>query len=237
MAAWVATAAMATPPVAAANESTWVGLASARHSAQFAACAQTDGGPCAPHSNITLLDPAQHGWWNGSTTGDEICDNLGLPKCSRMLAFDCHKKLSCSAPMATNSTPQGCGGSNPGHTFCESDLSPGQCDSVGPTTCPPVDSMALAAQALTLCGSQRGTKKCLACTGECEECKPPWTPPKPGTQVLPGMKGCTSPLAKSMPYCDTSKSIDERVDWIVANMTLVEKIRAISPQPDLGNTW
>ena len=39
-----------------------------------------------------------------------------------------------------------------------------------------------------------------------------------------------------MPYCDASKSIDERVDWLVDNMTLAEKIRAISPQPALGET-
>ena len=43
--------------------------------------------------------------------------------------------------------------------------------------------------------------------------------------------GCGAPQ-----YCDESKSIDERVDFIVSNMTLTEKIRAISPQPDLGNT-
>ena len=66
---------------AAANDSSrWVALKSAKHSLHFTACAQTDGGPCAPHSNISLMDSAQHSWWNGSTTGDEICERLGLPK-------------------------------------------------------------------------------------------------------------------------------------------------------------
>ena len=90
----------------------WVAL-DGQHSGVLRTCARTDGGPCAPHSNLTLLDAKQHGWWNGSTTGDEICQRLGLPPCSRMIAYDCHKKLSCSRPACTNSTPQPCGGELP----------------------------------------------------------------------------------------------------------------------------
>ena len=72
--------------------------------------------------------------------------------------------------------------------------------------------------------------ECMTCTGECGACPPP---PPPG---VPSWQGCTTPLAQSLPYCDTSKTIDDRVDWLVANLTLVEKIRAVSPQPYLGET-
>jgi hypothetical protein len=220
----------------------WVALAGAAHGMALTACAGTDGGPCATHWPITPLEAAQYTWWNGSTSGDEICHQLGRPPCSRVLAFDCHKKLTCAAPLASTATPQDCGGGAPGHKFCESDLSPGQCGKVPPpTTCPPVDSMALAAQAMILCGAPpaaHGAKKlCLSCRGKCEACPAPWKPPKPGSpKPTPGYQGCLSTLAKSLPYCDAARSIDERVDWLVANMTLAEKIRAISPQPDLGNT-
>ena len=230
-------AAAAAPNNASDTTAGWVGIVSAAHSTALTACAATDGGPCATHSNITLLDPSSHGWWNGSTTGDEICARLGRPNCSRMIAFDCHKSLSCSRPICTNSTPQPCGGSNPGHFFCQSDASPGQCElDPPPTTCPPCDSVALAEQVMTLCGAHTDKKLCEDCAGGCAACPAPFRPPKAGVKALPGYQGGTTPLSKSMPYCDTTKTIDERLDWLVANMTLAEKVRAISPQPDLGNT-
>lgn len=52
----------------------------------------------------------------------------------------------------------------------------------------------------------------------------------------PNYQGCTTELAKSMPYCDTKLSVDERVAWLVGNLTLDEKIQMISPQQDLGGT-
>jgi hypothetical protein len=42
--------------------------------------------------------------------------------------------------------------------------------------------------------------------------------------------------AKALPYCDETKSIDDRVNWLVGQMSLEEKISAISPQPNLGDT-
>ena len=76
--------------------------------------------------------------------------------------------------------------------------------------------------------------RCMLCDGQCGQCPEPPANPKKGDP--PNWQGCNTELAKSMPYCDASKSIDERVDWLVDNMTLAEKIRAISPQPALGET-
>ena len=52
--------------------------------------------------------------------------------------------------------------------------------------------------------------------------------------TIPNYQGCIDPVAKVLPYCDTSKSIDERVTDLVARLDLDEKIASISPQPKLG---
>merc|ERR1712166_1110046 len=57
-------------------------------------------------------------------------------------------------------------------------------------------------------------------------------PPLPG---VPNWQGCTDNVSLSLPYCDPSLSIDQRVDWLVANLTLVEQIAMISPQIELGD--
>merc|ERR1712166_212585 len=57
-------------------------------------------------------------------------------------------------------------------------------------------------------------------------------PPLPG---VPNWQGCTDNVSLSLPYCDPSLSIDQRVDWLVANLTLVEQIATISPQIELGD--
>ena len=72
-------------------------------------------------------------------------------------------------------------------------------------------------------------------SGACGPC-PSGDPPLPKKGAPPNWQGCLSAVAKALPYCDASKSIDARVDWLVANLTLQEKIRAISPQPALGDT-
>ena len=46
---------------------------------------------------------------------------------------------------------------------------------------------------------------------------------------------CLNPLAERTCFSQATRPIDERVDWLVANLTLAEQIRAISPQPDLGD--
>jgi hypothetical protein len=43
----------------------------------------------------------------------------------------------------------------------------------------------------------------------------------------PAYQACTTALAKSLPYCDTTLSIEARAAWIVANLTLKEKIAQI----------
>ena len=88
---------------------------------------------------------------------------------------------------------------------------------------------------MAMCGESRVPKRCMLCSGECGACPTPNPPPPPGVKPTPNWQGCTTALAKALPYCDATKSIDERVDWLVANLTLAEKIRAISPQPDLGD--
>jgi hypothetical protein len=42
-------------------------------------------------------------------------------------------------------------------------------------------------------------------------------------------------LAKSLPYCNSTLPIEARAAWIVANLTLAEKIAQISPDFALGN--
>ena len=56
-----------------------------------------------------------------------------------------------------------------------------------------------------------------------------------GVAAVPNWQGCTNSLSQALPYCDTTLSIDQRLDWLVNNLTLEEKIAMISPQPDLGD--
>ena len=48
--------------------------------------------------------------------------------------------------------------------------------------------------------------------------------------VTPNYKGCVTALSKSQKYCDTSLTVDERIESMFANLTLDEKIGMISPQ-------
>jgi hypothetical protein len=51
---------------------------------------------------------------------------------------------------------------------------------------------------------------------------------------LPNYKGCVSSVAKALPYCDETKSFDERVSDLVGRLSLADKIAMISPQPVQG---
>ena len=52
---------------------------------------------------------------------------------------------------------------------------------------------------------------------------------------VPNYHGCLTALAKRQPYCDTSLSLDERLDSMFTNLTLAEQVGMISPQPSLGS--
>lgn len=54
--------------------------------------------------------------------------------------------------------------------------------------------------------------------------------------ALPNYHGCASTLAKTFEYCDLSLSNSERVDSLLAELTLEEKVGIISPDPGLGST-
>ena len=75
---------------------------------------------------------------------------------------------------------------------------------------------------------------CMDCSGNCGPCGT--APPEPGVKPSPNWQGCTNAASKALPYCDETKSIDDRVNWLVGQMSLEEKISAISPQPNLGDT-
>lgn len=51
----------------------------------------------------------------------------------------------------------------------------------------------------------------------------------------PNYWGCQADVAKDLPYCDVSLSVEDRVADLVGRLTLEEKVAAISPQDDLGN--
>ncbi|CAB9503422.1 xylosidase/alpha-L-arabinofuranosidase 1 [Seminavis robusta] len=51
------------------------------------------------------------------------------------------------------------------------------------------------------------------------------------TTTGPNYQECTSELSLTFPYCDMSKSWDERVDYLVAELNLTEKIGLLSPDP------
>ena len=90
---------------------------------------------------------------------------------------------------------------------------------------------------MVFCGVDPTPKEgwpCMDCSGKCGPCGTP--PPSPGVKPTPNWQGCTDTVSKALPYCDATKSIDERVDWLVDQMSLQEKISAISPQPNLGDT-
>jgi beta-D-xylosidase 4 len=53
--------------------------------------------------------------------------------------------------------------------------------------------------------------------------------------AAPNYWGCQNDVARALPYCDESLSIDQRVQDLRSRLTLKEKIALISPQPSLGN--
>ena len=52
----------------------------------------------------------------------------------------------------------------------------------------------------------------------------------------PNYHGCVTELARSFAYCTTSLTHEERARSLVHELTLVEKVGLIAPDPGLGNT-
>ena len=202
-------------PAAAGSAAGWFGLRGP-DAPELRSCAASEGGgPCAApptaSPNITLLEPVEHLWWNGSTTGAEICARLGQPTCTAMTGplqgylkgesdnFGC-KKLKCDSAVECSSVPEACRGQFPkGRTYCRSDPSPGQCLRPPQKTCPPCAAVPIAATRLTMCGAEPGPKLCMSCSGECTTCTVAPPRPQPGATTTPGWQGCLTALAKSLP--------------------------------------
>merc|ERR1719204_2063930 len=55
------------------------------------------------------------------------------------------------------------------------------------------------------------------------------------TGAHPYYQGCVTDKAKALPYCDTSKSFDDRVTWLIANLSLQEKVYMMTPQPAIND--
>ena len=76
-----------------------------------------------------------------------------------------------------------------------------------------------------------GSCYCKASTGERRHgsgvtsgsCGPP-PPTPPPTPRTPNYHGCVSAAARALPYCDMVRPLAERVAWLVANLTLAEKV-------------
>ena len=49
-------------------------------------------------------------------------------------------------------------------------------------------------------------------------------------------QGCVDDAAARLPYCDATLSLDARLDDLLGRLSLEEKVRTITPQPDLGPT-
>ena len=43
------------------------------------------------------------------------------------------------------------------------------------------------------------------------------------SQIYPNYQGCIDEISQSLPYCNTSKTIDERVEALVSSLNLTEK--------------
>ena len=57
-----------------------------------------------------------------------------------------------------------------------------------------------------------------------------------GATALPNYHGCVTAHAKTFKYCDLSLSNEDRVDSLLAELTLEEKVGIISPDPGLGES-
>lgn len=51
--------------------------------------------------------------------------------------------------------------------------------------------------------------------------------------AVPNQHGCMTDVARKLPYCDTSLSVEKRLDDLLSRLTLTDKIAQITPQGDI----
>eukprot|EP00443_Scrippsiella_acuminata_P015208 CAMPEP_0115234328 /NCGR_PEP_ID=MMETSP0270-20121206/34737_1 /TAXON_ID=71861 /ORGANISM="Scrippsiella trochoidea, Strain CCMP3099" /LENGTH=774 /DNA_ID=CAMNT_0002649073 /DNA_START=30 /DNA_END=2354 /DNA_ORIENTATION=+ len=56
-----------------------------------------------------------------------------------------------------------------------------------------------------------------------------------GQASAPNFHGCVDPVARALPYCNTSLPLESRLDDLLSHMSLEEKVAQITPQQDLGD--
>ncbi len=61
-----------------------------------------------------------------------------------------------------------------------------------------------------------------------------FTPP---FHPAPAYRGCDVPPGSLLPWCNRSASHDERIDSLINELNLTEKIGLLSPTKALGNPW
>ena len=104
---------------------------------------------------------------------------------------------SGSASNASDCCTRVCGGQTPYYTF----------DNSGTRQC--------------YCKNSKNNSRpsTTATSGKCNSNPPPPPPP----QKYPNYQGCISNISKALPYCDASKSIDERVQSLIQSLNITEK--------------
>ena len=58
----------------------------------------------------------------------------------------------------------------------------------------------------------------------------------PANSLIPTYHGCITSKAKSYKYCDTTLSNEERIDSLISELTLEEKVNLVAPDSALGST-
>ena len=53
----------------------------------------------------------------------------------------------------------------------------------------------------------------------------------------PAYRGCDMPPGSLLPWCNRSATHAERIEWLISELNLTEKIGLLSPTKSLGNPW
>jgi hypothetical protein len=95
-------------------------------------------------------------------------------------------------------------------------------------------------QLQTTAGSRTSIAKVFFKTGQSANTDANWrnfakTNFTPNFSPKPSYRGCDKPPGSLLPWCDRSKSHAARVELLLGQLTLTEKIGLLSPTPSLGN--